>query len=160
MTLPLAGTLIGQYNLILSYIGTFFFFEKCSFYEKVIQLFSWIFTFSFCYIFKSTYQQYHIHMLTFRIWKMGHIFNRKKITGYPPTFFFFQNTLKCCNNNRFVFTVFNIFFLSLKYKYTIMCNYFNNYDNLNGCMLITFGVHLYEKCITYLSGKFSKLCSN
>ena len=26
-----------------------------------------------------------------------------------------------------------------------MCSYFNNYDNLNGCMIITFGVHLYEK---------------
>ena len=41
-----------------------------------------------------------------------------------------------------------------------MCNYFNNYDNLKGCMLIKFGLHLYEKCITYLSGKFSKLYSN
>ena len=27
-------------------------------------------------------------------------------------------------------------------------------------MLITFGLHLYEKCISYLSGKFSKMCSN
>ena len=27
-------------------------------------------------------------------------------------------------------------------------------------MLITFGLHLYEKCIPYLSGKFSKMCSN
>jgi hypothetical protein len=27
-------------------------------------------------------------------------------------------------------------------------------------MLITFGLHLYEKCIPHLSGKFSKMCSN
>ena len=27
-------------------------------------------------------------------------------------------------------------------------------------MLITFGLHLYEECISYLSGKFSKMCSN
>ena len=27
-------------------------------------------------------------------------------------------------------------------------------------MFITFGLHLYEKCIPYLSGKFSKMCSN
>jgi hypothetical protein len=26
-----------------------------------------------------------------------------------------------------------------------MCNYFNNYDNLNGCMLITFGVN-FQNC--------------
>ena len=41
-----------------------------------------------------------------------------------------------------------------------MCNYVNNYDNLKGCMLIKLGIHLYEKCIIYLSGKFSKLYIN
>jgi len=28
-----------------------------------------------------------------------------------------------------------------------MCNYFNKYDNLNGCILIAFGVHLYENVL-------------
>ena len=44
-----------------------------------------------------------------------------------------------------------------------MCNYLNNYDNLNGWSLHS--VYIFEKCtpkkcIPYLTGKFSKLCSN
>ena len=41
-----------------------------------------------------------------------------------------------------------------------MCNYLNNYDNLNGWSLHS--VYIFEKCtqkkcIPYLTGKFSKL---
>ena len=43
-----------------------------------------------------------------------------------------------------------------------MCNYFNKYTNLNDAHYIR--IHLYEKCtkkcIPYLSGISSKLCSN
>jgi len=44
-----------------------------------------------------------------------------------------------------------------------MCNYLNNYDNLNGWSLHS--VYIFEKCtqkkcIPYLTEKFSKLCSN
>jgi hypothetical protein len=96
----------------------------------------------------STISYIHVNIQNMKKW--GIFLIEKKLLGILLCFFFIKNTLKCCNNNTFIFTVFNIFFLSLKYKYTIMCNYFNNYDNLNGCMLITFGVHLYEQCITYL----------
>ena len=44
-----------------------------------------------------------------------------------------------------------------------MCNYLNNYNNLNGCSLysqLTSIWKMYKKCIPYLSGKFSKLYSN
>ena len=57
---------------------------------------------------------------------------------------------------------FSQFFLSLKYKYTIMCNYLNKYTNLNDAYYIRYTSlwNLYKKCIPYLSGIFSKLCSN
>ena len=46
-----------------------------------------------------------------------------------------------------------------------MCNYLNNYDNLNGWSLHSvyiFMKNVHKKCIPYLtdSGKFSKRCSN
>ena len=45
-----------------------------------------------------------------------------------------------------------------------MCNYLNNHNNLNGCSLhlVCFLWKMYKKvkCIAYLSGKFSKPCSN
>ena len=44
-----------------------------------------------------------------------------------------------------------------------MCNYLNNDDNLNGCSLHSvyiFMKNVQKKCIPYLTGKFSKLCSN
>ena len=45
-----------------------------------------------------------------------------------------------------------------------MCNYLNNYDNLNGCSLHSvyiFMKNVPKKCISYmyLTGKFSKLCA-
>ena len=45
----------------------------------------------------------------------------------------------------------------------MMCNYLNNYDNLNGWSLHSvyiFMKNVHKKCIPYLTGKFSKLCSN
>ena len=77
-------------------------------------------------------------------------FIKKKVTQLLHPFYFFiikyskttckkhhmhvniqnmKNTQKCNKNN------FQYFFLSLKYKCTIMCNYLNNYNNLNGCSL-------------------------
>ena len=44
-----------------------------------------------------------------------------------------------------------------------MCNYLNNYDNSNGWSLHSvyiFMKNVQKKCIPYLTGKFSKLCSN
>ena len=41
-----------------------------------------------------------------------------------------------------------------------MCNYLNNYDNLNGWSLHSvyiFMKNVHKKCIPYLTGKFSKL---
>ena len=99
----------------------------------------------------STISYIHVNIQNMKKW--GIFLIEKKLLSILLRFFLLENTLKCSQ-----FSIY--FFLSLIYKYIIMCNYFNNHDNLNGCMLITFGVHLYEKCITYLSGKFSKLCSN
>jgi len=43
-----------------------------------------------------------------------------------------------------------------------MCNYLNNYTNLNDAHHIWYTSlwKMYKKCIPYLSGIFSKLCSN
>ena len=44
-----------------------------------------------------------------------------------------------------------------------MCNYLNNYDNLNGWLLHSayiFMKNVHKKRNPYLTGKFSKLCSN
>ena len=62
----------------------------------------------------------------------------------------------------YFFSQFSQFFLSLKYKYTIMCNYLNKYTNLNDAHYIRYTSlwNLYKKCIPYFSGIFSKLCSN
>ena len=45
----------------------------------------------------------------------------------------------------------------------MMCNYLNNYDSLNGWSLHSiyiFMKNVHKKCTSYLTGKFSKLCSN
>ena len=62
----------------------------------------------------------------------------------------------------YLFSQFSQFFLSLKYKYTIMCNYLNTYTNLNDAHYIRYTSlwNLYKKFIPYFSGIFSKLCSN
>ena len=60
------------------------------------------------------------------------------------------------------FSVFSIF-LSLKYKYTIMCNYLNKYNNLYDAHYIRYTSlwKMYKNVrIPYLSGIFSKRCSN
>ena len=99
------------------------------------------------------YQKHHRH---FNIQnskkrkKRGIIFNRIFFLwvfkqGYPHMFFM-KNTLKCKKNNKFVHNFQLI--LSLKYKQTIMCNYLNNYDNLNWCSLHC--LQKKKKCIPYL----------
>ena len=43
-----------------------------------------------------------------------------------------------------------------------MCNYLNTYTNSNDAHYIRYTsfMKMYKKCIPYLSGIFSKLCSN
>ena len=68
---------------------------------------------------------------------------------------FLRNILHLKENINF-FHNFHNFFLSLKYNYTIMCNYLNTYINLNDAHYIRYTSlwNLYKKCIPYLSGIF------
>jgi hypothetical protein len=107
---------------------------------------------------KTTHWKHHIHVIIQNVKKRGIFyygaFNRGTLIR------FLRNILHLKNIN--FFTIFTIFFLSLKYKYTIMCNYLNKYTNLNDTHYIRYTSlwNLYKKCISYLSGIFSKLCSN
>ena len=97
------------------------------------------------------------YMLTFRIWKKKRgIFSIERIYGAfnRDTLMFFKK--------HFTFKKKIQIFLSLKYKYTIMCNYLNKYTNLNDAHYIRYTSlwNLYKQCIPYLSGIFSKRCSN
>ena len=78
------------------------------------------------------------------------------------TFVRFLRNILHLKKNIICFQNFHNFFLSLKYKYTIRCNYLNKYTNLSDAHYIRYTSlwNLYKKCIPYLSGIFSKLCSN
>jgi hypothetical protein len=68
---------------------------------------------------------------------------------------FLRNILYSISKKKhYFFHNFHNFFLSLKYKYTIMCNYLNKYTNLNDAHYIRY------TSLWNLSGIFSKLCSN
>ena len=92
--------------------------------------------------------QVHIHRLVSTFFENFYFIKKSDPTFHPLYFFIIRyskttckkhhmhvniqnmkNTQKCNKNN------FQYFFLSLKYKCTIMCNYLNNYNNLNGCSL-------------------------
>ena len=106
---------------------------------------------------KTTHWKHHIHVIIQNVKKLG-IFSIEK--NYGP---FNRGTLiRFLRNILHFFSQFSQFFLSLKYKCTIMCNYLNKYTNLNDANYIRYTSlwNLYKKCIPYLSDIFSKLCSN
>ena len=133
--------------------------KKIIFIKKLTQLFTHLF---FLLNIQKQHTESIIYMSSFRMWKNGAYFQQKKSMGlsieYPHTFFKKHFTFK---KKHYFFHNFN-FFLSLKYKYTIMCNYLNKYTNLNDAHYIRYTSlwNLYKKCIPYLSCIFSKLCSN
>ena len=114
---------------------------------------------------KTTHWKHHIHVIIQNVKKQGIFsiekkygaFNRGTLNGLIR---FLRNILHLKKKHYF-FHNFQ-FFLSLKYKYTIICNYLNIYTNLNDAHYIRYTSlwNLYKKCIPYLSGIFSKLCSN
>ena len=68
-------------------VVTFSFFGKYSLklWKKVIQLFSWIFTFSFCYIFKknkSTISYIHVNIQNMKKWGIFLIENNYWVSSY------------------------------------------------------------------------------
>jgi hypothetical protein len=135
--------------------------EKIIFINKTDPTFST--PFLFIKYSKTTHWKHHIHVIIQNVKKRGIFsilknygaFNR----GTLIRFFKKQFTFK---KKTLIFSQFTQFFLSLKYKYTIMCNYFNKYTNLNDAHYIRYTsvYNLYTKCIPYSSGIVSKLCSN
>ena len=103
-------------------------------------------------------------MSSFIMWKKRGIFSIEKIYGTfnRGTLIRFLRNILHLKKKTLIFSQFSQFYLSLKYKYTIMCNYVNKNTNLNDAHYIrhTSVWNLYKKCIPYLSGIFSKLCSN
>jgi hypothetical protein len=63
------------------------------------------------------------------------IFSIEKNDGAFNTFFKKHFTFK---KKTLIFSQFSQFFSSLKYKYTIMCNYLNKYTNLNDAHYIRY----------------------
>ena len=113
---------------------------------------------------KTTHWKHHIHGIIQNVKKRG-IFSIEKIDGAinrGTLILFLRNSLHLKKKRILIFSQFSQFFLSLKYKYTIMCNYLNKYTNLNHAHYIRYTSlwNLHKKCIPYLSGIFSKLCSN
>ena len=107
-------------------------------------------TFSFYQIFKkntlkASYTCHHSESE-----KTGHIFNRKNLWGFQ--YVFIRNILHLKKRKTLIFSQFSQFFLSLKYKYTSICNYLNKYTNLNNAHYIRYTSlwNLYKKCIPYL----------
>ena len=108
-----------------------------------------------------------IYMLSLRMKKRGIFSIEKKYgafnRGTPLCFFKKHFTFNIYKKKKdyFFFTIFNTF-VFLKYKYAIMCNYLNKYTNSNDAHYIRYTsfLKMYKKCIPYLSGIFSKLCSN
>ena len=108
---------------------------------------------------KTTHWKHHIHVIIQNVKKRAIFSIEKKYGAFNRGILirFYRNILHLKKNIIF-FTIFNFFF-SLKYKYTIMCNYLNKYTNLNDSHYIRYTSlwNLYKKCIPYLSGIFSKL---
>jgi hypothetical protein len=96
---------------------------------------------------KTSHWKHHIHVIIQNVKKRG-IFSIERNYGAFNMFFKKHLTFKKKNSQ---------FFLSLKYKYTIMCNYLNKYTNLNDTHYIRYTSlwNLYKKCIRYFSGIFS-----
>ena len=93
-------------SIFTSMVGRHLFWKFVFYKKKVTQLFYPLYFFIIRYL-KATCKKHHVHV---------NIQNMK-------------NTQKRNKNN------FQYFFLFLKYKCTIMCNYLNNYNNLNECSL-------------------------
>jgi hypothetical protein len=113
---------------------------------------------------KTTHWKHHIHVIIQNVKKRG-IFSIEKNYGAfnRGTLIRFLRNILHLKKKHYFFSQFSQFFLSLKYKYTIMCNYLNKYTNINDADYIRYTSlwYLYKKCIPYLSGiLFSKLCSN
>ena len=124
------------------------------FFKKLTQLFTHVHLFFLLNIQKQ-HTESIIYMSLFRMWKKRGIFSLERnyeAFNRDSLIWFLRNILHLSKK-------IHNFFLSLKYKYTIMCNYLNKYTNLNDAHYIRYTSlwNLYKKCIPYLSGIFSKL---
>ena len=79
-----------------------------------------------------------IYMLSFRMWQHW-IFPIETYYGAFNTVFFYENYTKMLHLKKNINFFHNFqYFLSLKYKYTIMCNNLNKYNNLNDAHYIRY----------------------
>ena len=78
---------------------------------------------------ETTHRKHHIHVIIQHVKKRGIYSIEKKYGAFKwgTLIRFLRNILHLKKRTL----IFSQFFLSLKYKYTIMCNYLNTYTNLN-----------------------------
>ena len=97
---------------------------------------------------KTTHWKHHIHVIIQNVKKRG-IFSIEKNYGAfnRGTLIRFLRNILHLKKKTLIFSQFSQFLLSLKYKYTIMCNYLNKYTNLNDAHYIRYTSlwNLYKK---------------